>query len=54
MSRYEDHLLRLTVMAENCSSEEDRSMILGEVAALREAYSFRERIRPHETLRQDS
>ncbi len=50
MSRYEDRLLRLQIMAESCESQEDRAMILGELAALREAYSFRERIRPHQTL----
>ena len=38
MSRYETRLLRLQLAAEECATTEERHRILGEVAALREAY----------------
>jgi len=37
VSRYEARLLQLQLAAEECMSEEDRHMILGEVAAMEEA-----------------
>ena len=37
MSRYEARLLELQLAAEECTSEEDRHLILGEVAAMEEA-----------------
>ena len=38
MSRYEARLLELQLAAEECQSDEDRALILGELAALKEAY----------------
>ena len=37
MSRYEGRLLQLQIAAENCKTEEERSMLLGELAAMVEA-----------------
>ena len=37
MSRYEARLLELQLAAEECQTAEDRALILGELAALKEA-----------------
>ena len=46
MSRREGRLLQLQAALENPATEEDRHLILGELAAMREAYG----LKPHETL----
>jgi hypothetical protein len=46
MSRYEGRLLQLQAALENTPTEEDRHLIVGELAALKEAYG----LKPHETL----
>ena len=38
MSRYEARLLELQIAAEECDNAEDRALILGELAAMREAH----------------
>lgn len=42
MSRYEGRLLKLQMALENPATEEDRSLIVGELAAMREAISHRQ------------
>lgn len=39
MSRYEARLINLQIAAENCTSEEERHRILGELAAMKAAMS---------------
>lgn len=39
MSRYQGRLLQLQMALENPATEEDRALILGELAAMREAIS---------------
>ena len=38
VNRYDKRLLELQVAAEECISEQDRQMILAELAAMKEAY----------------
>ena len=46
MSRYEGRLLELQAALENPATEEDRGLILGEMAAMKEALG----LKPHESL----